>query len=128
MPLLAPVIKAVWPCNCQASMRLFMRKAYTIDLFSAPRRGTLGISPIEADAMKMTIAPALLCALTLAACSDKPPPAQSSPAPAAAATTAQASNAPWSAMKQDEQRAKEVAKQVNQAQDNEQQQIQQQSQ
>jgi hypothetical protein len=103
-----------------------MRAAYTIDLSSAPRRGTLSISPIEADAMKMTIAPALLCALTLAACSDKPPPAQSSPTPAA--TTAQASNTPWSAMKQDEQRAKDVAKQANQAQANEQQQIQQQSQ
>jgi hypothetical protein len=107
-------------------MRLFMCKAYTIDLFWASRRGTLCISPMEADAMKMTIAPALLCALALAACSDKPPPAQSSPA--AAATTAQASNTPWSAIKQDEQRAKDVAKQANQAQDNEQQQIQQQSQ
>jgi hypothetical protein len=107
-------------------MRLFMREAYTIDLSSAPRRGTLNTSPIEADAMKMTIAPALLCTLTLAACSDKPPPTQSTPAPAA--TTAQASSAPWAAMKQDEQRAKDVAKQANQAQDNEQQQIQQQSQ
>jgi hypothetical protein len=107
-------------------MRLFMRKAYTIDLSWAPRRGTLCLSPIEADAMKITIAPALLCALTLAACSDKPPPAQSTPAPAA--TTAQTSNAPWSAIKQDEQRAKDVAKQANQAQENEQQQIQQQTQ
>jgi outer membrane murein-binding lipoprotein Lpp len=76
--------------------------------------------------MKMTIAPALLCALALAACSDKPPPAQS--VPTAAATTAQSSNAPWAAMKQDEQHAKDVAKQASQAQANEQQQIQQQTQ
>jgi hypothetical protein len=76
--------------------------------------------------MKMPIAPALFCALALAACSDKPPPAQSTPSPAS--TTAQASNAPWSAIKQDEQRAKAVAKQANQAQENEEQQIQQQSQ
>mgnify|MGYP001153529047 CR=1 FL=1 len=73
--------------------------------------------------MKITIVPTLLCTLALAACSDKPPPAQSNPAPAT--TTAQAGNTPWSAMKQDEQRAKDAAKMVNQAQDNEQQQIQQ---
>jgi hypothetical protein len=109
-------------------MRLFMRAAYTIDLFRAPCRGTLYPSLIETDAMKMTIAPVLFCALALplAACSDKPPPAQSNPA--AATTGAQTGNTPWSAMKQDEQRAKDAAKATAQAQDNEQQQIQQQSQ
>jgi PBP1b-binding outer membrane lipoprotein LpoB len=73
--------------------------------------------------MKIIIAPALLCAMVLAACSDKPPPAQS--APATATTAAQTDNTPWKDIKQDEQRAKDAAKAVNQAQDNEQQQIQQ---
>jgi hypothetical protein len=55
----------------------------------------------------MKMLPALLCVISLAACSGKPPTPQSDPT--AAASTA----APWDAMKQDEQRAKNVQNVVN---------------
>lgn len=55
--------------------------------------------------MKTTAA--LLCLLTLAACSGKPPAPESDPKAAASTAT------PWDAMKQDEQRAKDVQKLVN---------------
>lgn len=71
--------------------------------------------------MKTTIA--VLCLLTLGACSDKPPAPQSDPAPAATQASA-----PWDGMKQDEQRAKDVSKAVAKQAANEDQQIQQQSQ
>jgi hypothetical protein len=50
---------------------------------------------------------ALLCPLALVACSNKPPVPQSDPKPATAAS------APWDAMKQDEQRAKDVQKLID---------------
>lgn len=56
----------------------------------------------------MKTAIAVLCLLTLDACSHKPPEPQSDPS-AASSTQAQVS-APWDAMKQDEQRAKDVSK------------------
>lgn len=74
-------------------------------LYEAWLRETLSATRIEVIAMKPI--PALLCLLSLAACSGKPPAPQSDPA-AAASTTA-----PWSAMQQDEQRAKDVQKLVN---------------
>jgi hypothetical protein len=55
----------------------------------------------------MKILPALFCMLTLAACSGKPPTPESDPK----AASSQA--APWDAMKQDEQRAKDVQKIVD---------------
>ncbi|RDS79106.1 hypothetical protein DWU98_19455 [Dyella monticola] len=55
----------------------------------------------------MKTAIAVLCLLTLGACSHKPPAPQSDPS--AASTQAQVS-APWDALKQDEQRAKDVSK------------------
>lgn len=51
----------------------------------------------------------LLCMLTLAACSGKPPAPESDPKAASAQSVA----APWDAMKQDEQRAKDVQKIVD---------------
>lgn len=56
--------------------------------------------------MRTTIA--LLCLLALGACSNKPPTPQSDPKQAAAQPSA-----PWDAMKQDEQRAKDVQKLVD---------------
>ncbi|GLQ92715.1 hypothetical protein [Dyella acidisoli] len=50
----------------------------------------------------------LLCLLALSACSNKPPAPQSDPKAAAAQPSA-----PWDAMKQDEQRAKDVQKLVD---------------
>jgi hypothetical protein len=60
------------------------------------------------EAVFMKIAVALLCLLTLDACSNKPPAPQSDPKSAAAQPSA-----PWDAMKQDEQRAKDVQKLVD---------------
>ena len=56
----------------------------------------------------MKTAAALLCLLTLGACSNKPPAPQSEPKAAATPPSA-----PWDAMKQDEQRAKDVQKLVD---------------
>jgi hypothetical protein len=55
----------------------------------------------------MKTVPALLCLLSLAACTGKPPAPEADPSSAASAS------APWNAMKQDEQRAKDVQKLVN---------------
>jgi hypothetical protein len=57
----------------------------------------------------MKTVPLLLCILTLAACSGKPPAPESDPKAASASST----SAPWDAMKQDEQRAKDVQKIVD---------------
>ncbi|MBE1159293.1 hypothetical protein [Dyella acidiphila] len=65
---------------------------------------------------------ALLCLLGLAACSNKLPAPQSDPS--AAATSA----APWAAMKQDEQRAKDVQKMADKQAADQDKQIQQQTQ
>ncbi|GLQ99576.1 hypothetical protein [Dyella mobilis] len=70
----------------------------------------------------MKAIPALLCLLSLAACTGKPPTPQSDP------SAATSSSAPWSAMKQDEQRAKDVQKQANQHAADEAKQIDQQTQ
>lgn len=56
----------------------------------------------------MKVAISLLCLLTLAACSNKPPAPQSDPKAAATQPSA-----PWDGMKQDEQRAKDVQKMVD---------------
>lgn len=56
----------------------------------------------------MRTATALLCLLAVGACSNKPPAPQSAPKSAAAQPSA-----PWDAMKQDEQRAKDVQKIVD---------------
>jgi len=53
----------------------------------------------------------LLCLLTLAACSGKPPTPKAAAQPAAAASSHVAT--PWDAMKADEQRAKDVQKIVD---------------
>jgi hypothetical protein len=90
------------------------------NLSQAPHGGTLYKSPIEATPMK--VVPALLCLLGLAACSNKLPAPQSDPS--AAATT----SVPWSGMQQDEQRAKDVQKQVNKQAADQDKQIQQQTQ
>jgi hypothetical protein len=76
--------------------------------------------PTKTTAMKAI--PALLCLLGLTACSNKMPAPQS--APADAATTA----APWDGMKQDEQRAKDLQKQLNKQAADQDKQIQQQTQ
>ncbi|QAU24890.1 hypothetical protein EO087_13570 [Dyella sp. M7H15-1] len=55
----------------------------------------------------MKILPALLCVIGLVACSGKPPAPQSVPTATASVST------PWDAMKQDEQRARNVQKVVN---------------
>lgn len=65
---------------------------------------------------------ALLCLISLAACTGKPPAPQSDPSTAASAS------APWSAMKQDEQRAKDVQKMVNKQAADQDKQIEQQTQ
>jgi hypothetical protein len=72
----------------------------------------------------MKILPALLCVISLAACSGKPPTPQSDPTAAAPASTA----TPWDAMKQDEQRAKDVQKVVNKQAADQDKQIEQQTQ
>lgn len=73
--------------------------------------------------MKLTTSLLCLCLLTLSACSNKPP------APRAdAKTTAAQTTAPWDAMKQDEQRAKDVQKLVNKQAADQAKQIEQQSQ
>jgi hypothetical protein len=56
----------------------------------------------------MRTATVLLCLLALGACSNKPPTPRSEPKSAAAQPSA-----PWDAMKQDEQRAKDVQKLVD---------------
>jgi len=56
----------------------------------------------------MKIATTLFCLLVLSACSNKPPTPQSDPKAAAPQPSA-----PWDAMKQDEQRAKDVQKLVD---------------
>lgn len=66
---------------------------------------------------------ALLCLLALGACSGKPPAPQSDPKSSAAQPSA-----PWDAMKQDEQRAKDVQKVVNQHAADQDKQIEQQTQ
>jgi hypothetical protein len=71
----------------------------------------------------MRTATALLCLLALSACSGKPPAPQSDPKAAAAQPSA-----PWDAMKQDEQRAKDVQKAVNQHAADQDKQIEQQTQ
>lgn len=65
---------------------------------------------------------ALLCLLSLAACSGKPPAPESNPSAAASTAT------PWDAMKQDEQRAKDVQKVVDKQAADQDKQIQQQTQ
>lgn len=67
----------------------------------------------------------LLCLCLLVACSDKPPVPQ-----AAAASQAHAASVatPWDAMKQDEQRAKDVQKIVNKQAEQQRKQIEAQSQ
>ncbi|HTV84566.1 MAG TPA: hypothetical protein VME63_04130 [Dyella sp.] len=57
----------------------------------------------------MKIIAVLSCVLVLAACTGKPPAPQSDPKAAAAQSVA----TPWDAMKQDEQRAKDVQKIVD---------------
>jgi hypothetical protein len=57
----------------------------------------------------MKIATMLPCLLALSACHNKPPEPQSAPKAVAAAQP----SAPWDAMKQDEQRAKDVQKLVD---------------
>lgn len=66
----------------------------------------------------------LLCLLALAACSGKPPEPQAAPAEAAAASVA----TPWDALRQDEQRAKDVQKVVDKQAKQQNQQIEQQTQ
>ena len=56
----------------------------------------------------MKTVPVLLCLLALIGCSGKPPAPQSDPKAANAQPAA-----PWDAMKQDEQRAKDVQKVVD---------------
>lgn len=56
----------------------------------------------------MKTATALFCLLALSACSNKPPAPRSDPKAAAPQPSA-----PWDAMKQDEQRAKDVQKLVD---------------
>jgi ABC-type glycerol-3-phosphate transport system substrate-binding protein len=75
---------------------------------------------IETFAMKTALV--LFCLLSLAACSGKPPAPQSDP------TTAASTSAPWDAMKQDEQRAKDVQKVVNKQAADQDKQIEQQTQ
>lgn len=58
----------------------------------------------------MKIVLPLLCLCALAACSDKPPTPQATPAGQAHAASVAT---PWDAMKQDEQRAKDVQKLVD---------------
>lgn len=70
----------------------------------------------------MKILSAVLCLLSLAACSNKLPAPQSDPAAAAS------SAAPWSAMKQDEQRAKDLQKTLNKQAADQDKQIEQQTQ
>jgi hypothetical protein len=101
-------------------MRLFMNKAYRNNLYEVSRGGKLQGSPIEGIDMK--ILPALLCVISLAACSGKPPAPQSDP------TAAASVSAPWDAMKQDEQRAKDVQKVVNKQAADQDKQIEQQTQ
>jgi hypothetical protein len=74
-------------------------------------------------AIAMKIVPALLCLLALAACSGKPPAPQSGPKAAN-----EPAAAPWDAMKQDEQRAKDVQKVVDKQAADQSQQVEQQSQ
>ncbi|GLQ48117.1 hypothetical protein GCM10007862_31680 [Dyella lipolytica] len=71
----------------------------------------------------MKTIPALLCLFALAACSNKPPAPESDPK----AATAQPA-APWDAMKQDEQRAKDVQKIVDKQAADQNKQIEQQTQ
>ncbi|RDS83296.1 hypothetical protein [Dyella psychrodurans] len=66
----------------------------------------------------------LLCMLTLAACSGKPPAPESDPK----AAGAQSISTPWDAMKKDEQRAKDVQKIVDKQAADQAKQIDQQSQ
>ncbi|GLQ89253.1 hypothetical protein GCM10007898_28250 [Dyella flagellata] len=71
----------------------------------------------------MRTATALLCLLALGACSNKPPAPQSDPKPAASTASA-----PWDALKQDEQRAKDVQKVVDKQAADQDKQIEQQTQ
>lgn len=64
------------------------------------------------------IAP-LLCLLSLAACSGKPPAPESAPAAASTARVA----TPWDDMKKDEQRAKDLQKTLDQNAQKQQQQL-----
>ncbi|QRN53192.1 hypothetical protein [Dyella caseinilytica] len=64
----------------------------------------------------------LLCLISLAACTGKPPTPQSDPSAAASVSV------PWSGMKQDEQRAKDVQKIVNKQAADQDKQIEQQTQ
>lgn len=71
--------------------------------------------------MKTTLP--LLCLLTLAACSGKPPEPQAAPAAGAASVAT-----PWDALKQDEQRAKDVQKIIDKQAKQQDQQVEQQTQ
>jgi hypothetical protein len=72
----------------------------------------------------MKLATTLLCLCTLAACSDKPPAPQAAVHdPHASAPAA----APWDAMKQDEQRARDVQKIVDKQAEQQRKQIEEQS-
>jgi ABC-type glycerol-3-phosphate transport system substrate-binding protein len=73
------------------------------------KRGTAGhFHPSQIEVLAMKVPALLFCLLGLAACSGKPPAPQSEPTAAAASVSA-----PWAAMKQDEQRAKDIQKVVN---------------
>jgi hypothetical protein len=69
----------------------------------------------------------LLCLLTLAACSGKPPEPQAAPNAGGQASAASVAT-PWDALKQDEQRAKDVQKIVDKQAKQQAQQIEQQTQ
>lgn len=73
----------------------------------------------------MKIVLPLLCLCALAACSDKPPTPQ---APSTGQARAASVATPWDAMKQDEQRAKNVQKIVNKQAEQQRKQIEAQSQ
>jgi len=73
----------------------------------------------------MKIVLPLLCFCALAACSDKPPTPQATPATQAGAASVAT---PWDALKQDEQRAKDVQKAVDKQAERQRKQIEAQSQ
>jgi ABC-type glycerol-3-phosphate transport system substrate-binding protein len=86
------------------------------------RRAARHFDRLQIEVIVMKTAPLLLCLLGLAACSGKPPTPQSDP------TAAASTPAPWDAMKQDEQRAKDVQKLVNKQAADQDKQVEQQSQ
>ncbi|GLQ49123.1 hypothetical protein [Dyella flava] len=99
-----------------------MNQSILTGLSEAPRGETLRSVASQTEVIAMKAAPALLCLLSLVACSGKPPTPESDPAKSASTA------APWDAMKQDEQRAKDVQKLVNKQAADQDKQIEQQSQ